>query len=349
MMFPIPFLTAFIVAVVLSWFFSLMAKKHDRSSASLRKVSRTSGMVRLGGVAMGTAFILAVLSDKHLVITADIFVILSSVIAVLIFGLWDDLFRPLNWKIQLAFQIFLVTSIFLAGITIHLISNPITGVAFSFESGYGWIISYLLVLFWIILVINSVNWMDGVDGLAGGISIIVALSIFFLSFKPEVNQPPMAILSIAFVGAVAGFLIFNFHPSKIFAGTGGSYFMGLVLALMAISAGTKIATALLVLSVPIVDFIWVITERLKSGRSIFKGDKNHLHHKLMKIGWSQKKICLYAYGFTALVAIIALNTRAWGKMFALSFLVALISFSIYFINKKIRLRQEQLFINGKIK
>jgi len=334
MMFVIPFLIAFLFAALLAWIFVFLIRKKKKFSGSSGKILKPTRMIRFGGIAMGVAFLLAIVIDRNLVITSEIFVLIMAILAVLIFGLWDDSIRVLNWKTQLIFQIALSVAIFLAGISIHLISNPITGGVISFESGFGWVASLILVVFWIILVINSINWMDGVDGLAGGISVIAALAIFVLTFKPEVNQPPLGIISIAFVGAVAGFLIFNFHPSRILAGTGGAYFMGLTLALMSISAGTKIATALLVLTLPVVDFLWVISERLRSGRSIFERDNNHLHHKLMKMGWSQKKISLYCYLFTAFMAIIALNTEASGKIMAFVGLAILVALSIIYIKKR---------------
>jgi UDP-GlcNAc:undecaprenyl-phosphate GlcNAc-1-phosphate transferase len=114
------------------------------------------------------------------------------------------------------------------------------------------------------------------------------------------------------------------------AGTSGAMFMGLALAILAIFSGTKIATAILVLVIPIVDFIWVISDRIKNKQSIFKPDNNHLHHKLLEIGWSQKKIALHYYIITIIIALIALNTRTIGKSIMM-FVASLIMLFIFWI------------------
>jgi UDP-GlcNAc:undecaprenyl-phosphate GlcNAc-1-phosphate transferase len=187
-----------------------------------------------------------------------------------------------------------------------------------------------------VLLINATNWLDGIDGLSGGVSIISASTILVLSLRSEVNQPPIAIICSIFIGAVLGFLIFNFNPAKIMAGTSGSMFMGFMLAVMAIFAGTKIATALLVMAIPVIDSVWVITERIRKKRSIFRPDKAHLHFKLLDLGWSQKKICFYYYVITVIIAAIALNTRVIGKSITLFLAVLFMTSVSFIINKKLR-------------
>jgi len=110
---------------------------------------------------------------------------------------------------------------------------------------------------------NAINWVDGLDGVAGGITFIGVLSVFFLSQRENVNQPPITIISAILLGSLAAFLIFNFHSAKIMAGTSGSMFMGFILAILAIFAGAKIATTFLVLTIPIIDALWVIGQRFQ--------------------------------------------------------------------------------------
>jgi UDP-GlcNAc:undecaprenyl-phosphate GlcNAc-1-phosphate transferase len=112
-------------------------------------------------------------------------------------------------------------------------------------------------------------------------------------------------------------------------------FMGFSLAVLAIFAGAKIATAILVLAIPIIDFVWVIGERIRNGKSIFKPDKNHLHHKLMELGWSQKKIALHYYAVTMIIAIVALNTRIIGKSITLILASVVMSSIILGVNYKL--------------
>ena len=185
-----------------------------------------------------------------------------------------------------------------------------------------------------------INWFDGIDGLSGGMTFIGSITIFLLSLKPEVNQPPMAILSMILAGVALGFIIFNFNPSRIMAGTSGSMFMGFSLAVLAIFAGTKVATAILILSIPLIDFLWVIIERKLKNRSIFSPDSNHLHHKLLGLNYSQKQIALYLYILTATIAAVALNTKAFGK--SVTFMIVgfiMVSF-LFFITRKITINSK---------
>jgi UDP-GlcNAc:undecaprenyl-phosphate/decaprenyl-phosphate GlcNAc-1-phosphate transferase len=224
--------------------------------------------------------------------------------------------------------------VYIFGLRIYAITNPMGGII-EMSSSWGIIFSVILVIIWIVAIINSLNWLDGIDGLSGGVSFICAMTMVFLSLTPDVNQPPMAIMALIIAGTILGFLVFNFYPSIIIAGTSGSMFMGFSLATLAIFAGTKIATAILVLVLPIIDFAWVIGERIRNGKSIFKADRNHLHHKLMDLGWSQRKIALHYYSVTILVSIVALNTRAIGKSITLLISIFIMVLTLFFINKKL--------------
>lgn len=288
---------------------------------------------RLGGAAIIIGFLSAVLLDGNLVVSQKLWGVVVASLFILVFGIVDD-FLKLDWKTQLLFQIAVAILVFIIGVRIEYVTNPFGGLFF-LNLGKYLIPSFFFAIFWIVLMINSMNWIDGVDGLSSGVSFAGALTIFFLSLKPEVNQPPVAIIAMALSGAVLGFLVFNFHPSRILAGTSGSMFMGFILAALAIFAGTKIATALLVMSIPIIDAVWVIGERIKSGNSIFKSDNRHLHYKLLDLGWSQKKIVSFYCFITFIIALIAVNTRAIGKIVTMA-LVAVFMFAVLvFLNRKL--------------
>lgn len=282
---------------------------------------------------MIVAFIATLFINKDLYISPELYGIIIVTIGIMLFGLWDDLVE-LHWKIQLFFQIAISLFIFLTGVRIYYITNPFSGGILNLDTGMGILVSVFLVIIWIMWVVNAINWVDGADGLSGGITFISALTIFFLSLKSEVNQPPVAIIAAIVAGVSLGFLIFNFYPSRVLAGTTGSMFMGFILAVLSIFAGTKIATALVVMAIPIVDSIWVIKERFKNKQSIFFPDKNHLHYKLLDLGWSQRKIALYYYGFTVLVAIVALNTRIIGKSITLVMAFFMIGVIYMVLNRK---------------
>ncbi len=330
----IPFLNAFFLTIILIEGFIWVAKKiRWQGRNSLRHIHRRN-VPRVGGLAMILAFDAVIFLNKDLVLTPEIYGLMLGAIILLAIGFWDDV-KEIYWKIQLFFQISLAILVFILGVRIYYITNPLTGGIINLDSGIGVIFSIGLVIFWILTIMNATNWLDGVDGTAGGVSFIGAITIFFLSLQPEVNQPPVAILASILAGTILAFSIFNFYPAKILAGTTGSIFMGFSLAVLAIFAGTKIATTLLVLAVPAIDFLWVIGERIKKHKSIFKPDRNHLHYKLLELGWSQRRIALTYWAITALMAGIALNTRVIGKSVTLTVAVIVMIFVLTLVNKKV--------------
>lgn len=285
-------------------------------------------------------FNIAILANRDLYITPEIYGVMLATLALMIFGLWDDI-KEIYWQYQLFFQVAISAFVFIIGIRIYYITNPLTGGILRLDSGPGVVISIFLVMAWIVLLINAINWLDGVDGLSGGISLITSATILVLSLKTEVNQPPIAILCSIFIGIIAGFLVFNFNPSRILAGTSGAMFMGFILAILAILAGTKIATALLVMVIPIIDSIWVIMERIRKKKSIFRPDKNHLHFKLLDLGWSQRKIALCYYMITVIIAAIALNTRIIGKSITLVLSILIMVAVFLIINKRTAIKKQK--------
>ncbi|MCX6765587.1 MAG: MraY family glycosyltransferase [Candidatus Moranbacteria bacterium] len=331
-----PFITSFLASVVLIaatiWlcgkFNGLISKRKSSRHVSGKRISR------LGGVAIILSFSLAIFLDPNLFISQSLWGILIACGLILVVGLWDD-FRELDWKTQLFFQVAVAVFVFIMGVRVEYITNPFGGVLF-LNLGKYLLPSLFFVIGWLVLLMNSANWLDGVDGLSGGISLIGSLTIFFLSLKPEVNQPPVGIIAAALAGALAGFLLFNFHPAKILAGTAGSMFMGFILAVLAVFAGTKIATALLIMTIPIIDALWVIGERLRAGTSIFRPDQRHLHFKLVELGWSQRKITLFFYGVISAIALVALNTRAIGKMITIILVLLITVAVLIFVNRKLK-------------
>lgn len=325
-LFPLPFLVAFLLTAGLCLVFVSMPVLKGRLWRTGDRHVGNRLVPRLGGVAMCLALLGAVLSDTHLVLTREITGLLVASVLACSFGLWDDV-RELSYKAQGFLQVALTVILFVFGMRITTLHSPFGGtVVFSEQAVIPILLSFFLLLVWIVLVMNAVNWLDGLDGLLGGVSLITFVVVFFLSLKPEVNQPPVALLAIIAAGLAAGFLFFNMHPARIFAGTSGSMLLGLLITALAVIAGTKIATALLVLSLPIADALWVIGERLYSGQSVFHPDRRHLHYKLRELGWPEGRIAWFFFLLTALVGLIALNTAALGKLIAF-LLVATVFFS----------------------
>jgi UDP-GlcNAc:undecaprenyl-phosphate/decaprenyl-phosphate GlcNAc-1-phosphate transferase len=311
-LFLIPFLVSFAIAALLLILFILANRKKsfDDGRISSRHIHHR-GISRFGGAALILSFAAALLLNKMLVITFPLAGVLLASGAILIFGIADDI-RQISWKIQIFFQTAIVLFVYSFGVQLQYMTNPLGGI-FLFNDFFGQAAGLAVVLVWTVLLMNSMNWIDGVDGVSSGIAFIGGLTIFILSLRPEVNQPPISIIAAALIGGTLALVFFNFHPAKILAGTSGSMFMGFILAILAIFAGAKIATTLLVMAVPIIDAFWVIGERIRSKSSIFSADKRHLHFRLMELGWSPKMICLFYWGITALIAILALSTGAIGK------------------------------------
>ncbi len=334
MKYLIPFLISLTLTVISIYGIIIFTKKTKwLGRVSLRHI-HDCNISRLGGLVMIVVFDFVILINKDLFITSQLYGFLISNIILLSVCFLDDL-REIRWKIQLFSQIAVSVFVFIMGVRIYYVTNPLSGGILKLDSSLGVVFSVALVIFWLVLLMNAVNWADGIDGLSGGIAFITAGAIFFLSFNSEVNQPAIAIMCAILMGTILGFLIFNFYPSKILAGTTGAMFMGFSLAVLAIFAGTKIATSLLVLAIPVVDFFWVIGERIRKKKSIFIPDRNHLHYKLMELGWSQRKVVLIYWIVTGAIACVALNTRAIGKGITLFLVIVIIVGVILFINKKI--------------
>lgn len=208
--------------------------------------------------------------------------VLSGAVLVFLVGVWDDR-RELSAPPQLAAQIGAAGLAVFSGIRIDVISSPLGG-AISFPP---WL-AVAFTVFWIVGMMNTLNWLDGLDGLAGGVTLIAAL--VFTAHSLELNQISVALLPLALAGAVAGFLPHNFYPARVFLGTSGSMLLGYALGTFSIFGGAKTATALLVLGIPILDVAWQILNRVQRGLSPFQADRRHIHHRLLEMGLSHRKV-----------------------------------------------------------
>jgi UDP-GlcNAc:undecaprenyl-phosphate/decaprenyl-phosphate GlcNAc-1-phosphate transferase len=218
-----------------------------------------------------------------------------------IFGALDDRY-DLRARWQFGGQLVLGGVAVLAGITVSFISNPFGPNNIVFAAPIG----AAFTVVWIAGMINSLNFIDGLDGLSSGIALIAAVTLGVLSLTTQVNQPLVAILCFVLAGGLLGFLRWNFHPAVIFQGTAGVMFLGYVLGVLAILGSAKIVVALLVLAVPIIDTFWVIVRRLSSGRSPFSPDRGHIHHRLLDLGLSHRSTVLLIYIVCATLGLMSL-------------------------------------------
>ncbi len=187
---------------------------------------------------------------------------------------------------------------------IERVMNPFTDELTIFP--YWFIVAFTLV--WIMGMINTINFLDGLDGLATGVGAIV--SGFLAIHMLREGQYSVALLPLALLGATLGFLPYNFSPARIFLGS-GSLILGYAIATLGIAAGAKMALVLLVLSIPIVDVAWLIVSRLRAGHSIGQADRRHLHFRLLDLGLSHRQVVLLYYGYCLVLGLAALliNSR----------------------------------------
>ncbi len=322
------FVIFFLGTLVLSFF---LTKGIKRLALSLgiedqpdlaRKIHRES-RPKLGGVAIFFSFVLGLLVLAAGGGTVEVrglqlagFVLGGAILV--IGGVLDDKYN-LPASRQIWFPVAAAALVVLSGTHISYITNPLGGPIILDQYkilGYP-VLGSLLVFAWILGLTYTTKFLDGMDGLVAGISGIAALAIFVLSLGPAVNQTTTAFLALLLAGAVFGFLPHNFYPAKIFLGEGGSIFTGFMIAVLAVISGGKIATALLVLGIPVLDTAWVIVQRVWFRASPFVGDNKHLHFRLLDIGLSQRQAVLLLYFLAATFGGIAVFLQSLGKLVAL--------------------------------
>ena len=283
----------------------------------------TRPIPRAGGIAIAAGFLgvavpfVLLNSAAHWVPTPlnieprDLIALFGGGLVAAIIGALDDLY-DLRARWQLLGQVALALVAVALGIGITLVNNPvgvgIIQLAPAFSVGF--------TVFWIVGMINSINWIDGLDGLSTGVALIAAVTLGLISLTTQVGQPLIAVLCFALAGALAGFLRWNFHPARIFTGTTGVQFVGYTLAVLAILGSAKVAVALLVLGVPIIDTFWIIVGRLSRGRSPFTPDRSHIHHRLLDLGLSHRGTVLVIYAICAVLAVLALLVQEVTQAYA---------------------------------
>ncbi len=244
---------------------------------------------------------------------------------VLMFGGYlDDKFTlpaKISWLFPALAGLIIVSSGIGIGITV--LTNPLGGNIPLSGKILGLPLSGLFVWIWIMGMTYTTKLLDGLDGLAAGVALIGGLVMFTLSLTDKIDQPTTATLAIIFVGALAGYLFYAFNPASIFLGEGGSTYLGFFLAVLSVLTGAKIATAVLVMGIPIFDVIWAIIRRIYRKTSPFKADREHLHHLLLDSGLSQRQAVLIFYALSAIFGFMAVFLQSMGKLLALGILLAL--------------------------
>jgi UDP-GlcNAc:undecaprenyl-phosphate GlcNAc-1-phosphate transferase len=322
---------AFIAAALLSLVITpLVVRLAHRTGAvdqpNERRINK-SPIPRGGGIAVAAAFLvvsgvlivvnerLEILPDPRTVDAPEFLALIAGGLLATILGGLDDAFQ-LRARWQMLGQVALAVVVVLAGVTITYLNNPFGQPAIillsePFAVGF--------TMLWVVGMINSINFIDGLDGLSSGIALIAAGTLGLISFTTAagpVGQPIVGLLCFVLAGALLGFLRWNFHPASIFIGTSGVVFVGYTLAVLSILGTAKVAVALLVLGVPIIDTFWIIVRRVATGRSPFTPDRGHIHHRLLDLGLSQSQTVLVIYGICIALASASFVLSGTGQLYA---------------------------------
>jgi UDP-GlcNAc:undecaprenyl-phosphate GlcNAc-1-phosphate transferase len=265
-------------------------------------------------------------------------------------GFLDDKYNLKPGK-QLIFPLLAIASVVAGGIGIEKITNPLGGlffldqVKFPFfywggETHYFVLLADGFTIIWLMGMMYTTKLLDGIDGLVSGVAAIGGLVIFLFTITTKYYQPDIGLAALIFSASCLGFLVFNWHPAKIFLGEGGSLLLGFILGVLAIISGGKIAIALLVMGIPILDLAWTIIRRMLSGKNPFKfSDRLHLHFRLFDSGLGQRKTALVFYFLALVFGASGLFLQSLGKALALMILFSIMTILVigfsYFDKKKI--------------
>ncbi len=241
---------------------------------------------------------------------------------VFVLGLLDDL-ESLRASKKLIVQVLAACAAYTLGVRIRSIPIPLNmDLNLGFFTIHGGvpielgIFSLPITVLWLVGVANAVNLIDGMDGLAAGVSAISALTIWSVAMGASIDKPYAALVAAILAGALFGFLRWNFNPARIFLGDSGAYLVGFILGAISITGvikGAAAATVIvptvllvgLILFFPLLDTSWAVVRRLAARRSIFSPDAGHIHHRLLQAGLSQKKVAYLIYGVSGLLGLIA--------------------------------------------
>ena len=302
------FVVAFVVAVALTPLTARLGRRVGAVDQPRERGLSEHPTPLLGGLAILAAVLVAslIFLDSGVGEDEKTRGILAGAIIVTLVGALDDRF-DLPAAVKFIGQIIAATIPVLAGVEVANITLPFIGAVDLGSAGAP------LTVIGIVFVINVVNFSDGVDGLAAGVCAISAVAFSVIAF--DLGRGSAAVLAAIIAGSAAGFLVFNFHPAKVFMGDAGSNLLGLLLACVAVEGAVKtqvvlaLVFPLLVLAVPFLDTTFVVLKRLKYGRPVYVADQSHFHHRMNRIGFSQRKTVLYLYAWTMLVAGFAVALR----------------------------------------
>jgi len=353
MKFALIIIITFLISTVITPLVIKLAKRFKLlDDALIRKhpAHTHSGIIpRAGGLSIFSAILIA--SLLFLPLNKILIAILIGGFLIVLMGLLDD-YYDLSPYLRFFLNILIVAFVITAGLGVPYITNPLGGVirldtisyTLDFFGQHNFLIfANLFSLIWIVAIMNFINWSGGVDGQLPG---FVAISSFFLGLLAfrftghNISNESVVIFAFIISAAYFGFLIWNFYPQKIMPGYSGGALAGFMLGVLSILSWGKIGTLILVLSVPLVDALYVIARRIINKQSPFLGDAGHFHHRLLKIGWGRRRIAVFYWIVSFLFGIAALGFQRSQKVLAI-FLVTILLALFILIIEEIRSRQNQ--------
>lgn len=262
-------------------------------------------------------------------------------------GILDDR-KDISPLVRLGAQITAALIIAVSGINITYITNPFGGI-FNFPQ---WetlgvpIIAWGATIAWLVFITNTISWSSGVDGQLAGFVPIAAATIAALSlrFAEDQTQIPVIILSLIVSGAYLGFLPFSVYPQRIMPGFSGGQMAGFLLGVLAILAVSKMATAIIVLGIPMMDAVFTIARRVATGTSPLRGDQGHLHHRLLAVGWSKRTISIFYSATATILGLVALQLNSQAKFYTILMLGVLVGALIVWLTFGQSLKQQDRHI-----
>ncbi|MEX2028611.1 MAG: MraY family glycosyltransferase [Candidatus Curtissbacteria bacterium] len=363
MNFVLPFLLAFLVSAILTPIVAFFANKFgfvdDPKRHKHPAMIHTRSVPRGGGLPIYIGVVVA--SLVFIGISKKIMGVFLGGLILVVIGLIDDKIDLKSFH-KLGAQFLAALVVVAGGVGIAFITNPLFALGnfgglgevirldslrfvFNFFGTHSiLILADIFAVLWIVWVINMVNFSTGVDGQMPGIVVVALFVIFAAALRFIAGDPSqmlVARLALIGAGATAGFLIFNFYPARIFPGDSGSYFLGFLIAVLAILSGAKVGTAILVMAVPLIDGVFTIIRRLLSGKSPFLGDRGHLHHQLMQLGWGQRRISLFYWLVCAILGAAALGLQATQKLFAGVFIATIVIGVLLWLNMNLSQKHQR--------
>lgn len=325
------FLITVILSLVFTWLVRQLALRYqilDHPNQPRKQHAQPTPL--LGGLAIFLSLTLILYFKKDILISGNLELhhwlgVLLASLVIIIGGIIDDV-KKLPPIIQFIFPLMAALIVVISGIGVEKIS-ALSGGYFYLTTWsiplFSWhgqivyfnIISDLFTIIWLLGMTYTTKLLDGVDGLVTSVTAVASFVIFLFTTTTRWAQADIAFAALMLLGACLGFLILNWHPAKIFLGEAGALFLGFILGVLSIISGGKIAIALLIMGIPVLDVVWTIIRRLLKGRNPFRfADREHLHFRLLDAGLGPRKTVILFCGTSLLFGLCALFLQSRGKL-----------------------------------